>query len=145
MEVSIIMPVCNSQKYIFRAVKSAVNQDFDSFELIIVDYGSVDDSRLICAQFEKKYNNVKIIDCTESIIYSALNKGIKEAAGVFVIFALCEGFYYNDYIKSLYLKQEETRADMIVFGAKIIDTVRKKELIFSPEEYCGNTAGFFEY
>ena len=145
MEVSIIMPVCNSQKYIFRAVKSAVNQDFDSFELIIVDYGSVDDSRLICAQFEKKYNNVKIIDCTERNIYSALNKGIKEAAGVFVIFALCEGFYYNDYIKSLYLKQEETRADIIVFGAKIIDTVRKKELIFSPEEHCGNTAGFFEY
>ncbi len=144
MEVSVIMPVCNSQKYIIRAVKSAIGQNFDDFELIIVNYGSTDDSRLICAQFEKRCGKIRIVDCDENCIYSALNMGLREAKGNFIVFAPCEGFYYESYLFDLYKKQMATKADIIIFGVKLIDAVIKKELCFSPSDYCGDVKGLLE-
>ncbi|MGI5892557.1 MAG: glycosyltransferase family 2 protein, partial [Bacillota bacterium] len=39
VKVSIIMPVYNSEKYLKHAVESVLSQDFDDFELILVDDG----------------------------------------------------------------------------------------------------------
>ena len=48
VSVSIIMPVYNSEKYLRKAVDSVLNQDFEGFELILVDDGSPDNSGAIC-------------------------------------------------------------------------------------------------
>ncbi|WP_420884673.1 glycosyltransferase family 2 protein, partial [Absicoccus porci] len=61
MKVSIIMPVYNSEKYLEHAVNSILSQDFDDFELILVDDGSPDNSGQICDDFAKKDKRVKVI------------------------------------------------------------------------------------
>ena len=43
-KISIIMPVYNSEKYLSKAVESVLNQDFEDYELILVDDGSTDNS-----------------------------------------------------------------------------------------------------
>ena len=43
-KVSVIVPVYNSCEYIGSTLDSIINQDFSSFELIVVDDGSTDNS-----------------------------------------------------------------------------------------------------
>ena len=60
-EISIIVPVYNVEKYLPRCVDSILNQTFTDFELILVDDGSTDRSGIICDQYKKRDNRIKVI------------------------------------------------------------------------------------
>ena len=57
-KISVIMPVYNSEKYVSKAIESVLAQDFEDFELILVNDGSTDNSAEICDQFAEKYENI---------------------------------------------------------------------------------------
>ena len=63
-KVSVIMPLYNAEKYVYKAVNSILNQSFRDFELIIVDDCSVDNSSSIVSEFNdgriKLLSNEKI-------------------------------------------------------------------------------------
>ena len=44
IKVSVIVPVFNASQYISNTLSSIISQDFDSFEIIVVDDGSTDNS-----------------------------------------------------------------------------------------------------
>ena len=52
MKLSVIMPAFNAEMYISRAIESVLDQDFDDFELIVVDDGSTDDTLNIINSFD---------------------------------------------------------------------------------------------
>ena len=52
MKVSIVIPVYNKAEYIGNCLESLLQQDFDGFEMIVVDDGSTDDSAKICDEKE---------------------------------------------------------------------------------------------
>ena len=57
--VSVIMPVYNHEKYLRQAIDSVVNQRTEfKIELLIGEDYSTDQSREICREYEKKYNNI---------------------------------------------------------------------------------------
>lgn len=49
--VSIIVPVYNAQKTVSRCIESIINQEFEDFELWLIDDGSQDDSGRICDEY----------------------------------------------------------------------------------------------
>jgi glycosyltransferase involved in cell wall biosynthesis len=51
MLVSVIIPTFNRSKYLRRAVKSVIDQNFPNFEILICDNGSTDDSKYQCHSF----------------------------------------------------------------------------------------------
>ncbi len=53
-EISVIVPVYNTEKYLDRCIRSIIDQTFSDFELILVDDGSKDNSGFICDEWEKK-------------------------------------------------------------------------------------------
>lgn len=46
--ISVIVPVYNVEKYIEKCIQSILNQTFRDFELIVVDDGSTDSSKVLC-------------------------------------------------------------------------------------------------
>ena len=60
-KVSVIVPVYNAEKYLKECVDSIVNQTYNNFEVILVNDGSIDNSKNICEEYEKKYENIKVI------------------------------------------------------------------------------------
>ena len=61
MEISIIMPVYNSEKYLSACLESVFHQSFQDFELICINDGSTDRSLDILNQYAEKYyeaNNI---------------------------------------------------------------------------------------
>ena len=59
-EISIIVPVYNTEKYISRCIESILNQTFKDFELILIDDGSQDRSGEICDEYAKEDNRIRV-------------------------------------------------------------------------------------
>lgn len=56
--VSVIIPVYNVEKFIFKTVESVMNQDYKSIEIILVDDGSPDDSAKIIDELARKDDRI---------------------------------------------------------------------------------------
>lgn len=81
IEISIIMPFYNAEKTIANAIKSVVNQTFNSWELVLVNDGSTDDSEIICRRFMNQDSRVKYIKTINRGVASARNTGLLHAEG----------------------------------------------------------------
>jgi glycosyltransferase involved in cell wall biosynthesis len=84
MNVSVIIPTYNSEKYISSAVKSVLNQTHHNFELIIVDDGSVDNTQEIINSFNDQ--RIKYIYQENSGVAVARNTGIENSSGEHIAF-----------------------------------------------------------
>lgn len=80
--VSVIIPNYNYAKYVGDAIESVMAQSYKSFELIVVDNGSTDDSRLVLKEYEKKYApQLKVVFQENRGQAGSRNRGIKESTG----------------------------------------------------------------
>lgn len=82
MKITIITPTLNSEKSIAFTLNSVFNQSYKNFEHIIVDGGSSDETLEIVKKHKVKK---KIIVKKNSSIYEAINIGIKNAKGKYII------------------------------------------------------------
>lgn len=55
-KISIIIPVYNNEKYLERCIVSLINQTYKNLEIILINDGSTDNSRIICEKYLKKIN-----------------------------------------------------------------------------------------
>lgn len=79
-KVSIVIPVYNGEKYINEAIKNVLRQDYENYEVIVVDDGSTDKT-LLNIERDPLSKNIKIIEKENGGVGSALNAGIKAMTG----------------------------------------------------------------
>ena len=84
--ISVIVPVYNSEKYLYNCLQSIRNQQFTDFEVIIIDDGSTDNSLQICKDFAQQDNRFKIIHKKNEGVSIARNQGLKLAQGKWIAF-----------------------------------------------------------
>lgn len=84
MDVSVIIPVYNTEKYLEKCVDSILRQTEVSLEIILVDDGSTDASANICEAYAKEHQNVKAIHIRNSGPATAKNEGLKLATGNYI-------------------------------------------------------------
>jgi glycosyltransferase involved in cell wall biosynthesis len=81
--ISILLPVYNAEKYLKESIESILHQTYKNLELIIINDGSIDDSKNII----KSYNDQRIIYIenknNKGLIHS-LNEGIEISKGEYI-------------------------------------------------------------
>ena len=99
-QVSIIIPVFNGERFLAQALESALNQTYRDFEIIVVDDGSTDNSKIIVQEFIQKYGD-KIRYCYQENQGHAIsrNKGIKNARGSYIAFLDADDIWQHDKLK----------------------------------------------
>jgi len=95
-EVSIIIPVLNCERYISYAIKSALNQSFQDFEIIIVDSGSKDQTPQIVKKFIEKDKRINFIKPSKPGLPYARNYGIEVAKGEYIAFLEADDLWHPD-------------------------------------------------
>lgn len=83
---SIIIPVYNVETYIQECLESVYSQDFNSYEVILVDDGSTDASGAICDRFKLENTNTTVIHQLNGGLSVARNSGLQYARGKYVLF-----------------------------------------------------------
>ena len=84
-KVSIIVPVYNIENYIRVCVESILAQTYESFELILVDDGSKDNSGILCDEYAAIDSRVKVIHKENGGVSSARNAGLRQAKGDWIM------------------------------------------------------------
>lgn len=80
------MPVYNKEKYLRDTIDAILRQDYENFELITVDDGSTDDSKIICSEYANKDDRVKVYHIENGGVSNARNIGIRYATGDYIQF-----------------------------------------------------------
>lgn len=114
-QVSIIMPVYNSEEYVGNAVESILRQDFTDFELLLVDDGSSDKSGEICDRYAESDSRVRVIHQENGGICKARNRALREAKGKYVAFSDNDDEYLTGLLGENVTVAERTGADMVRF------------------------------
>ena len=96
MKLSVIVPVYNSAAYLERTIESVLAQNYEDFELILVDDGSTDGSGELCDKFAAAFPRVRAIHQENAYVGAARNAGMRMARGEYLYFldsddVLCEG------------------------------------------------------
>lgn len=133
------MPVYNSERFLKKAVDSVLNQDFEGFELILVDDGSPDNSGKICDEYAENYSNVKVIHKANGGICSARNAGIDVAQGEYLGFCDNDDEYLPGLLKENYELAKKNNVDLLRYAkikrmekddGRVWETVTKLEDMF---------------
>ena len=85
-KVSICILCYNAKKTIAKAVQSAVHQDYQNTEIIVVDDASIDNSLEILGRLQKLYNVTLVKHKNNRGRGGARNSAVKTATGEFVVF-----------------------------------------------------------
>ena len=102
-KVSVIVPVYNAAKYISQTLNSIISQDFDSFEIIVVDDGSTDSSLDIITEcFENTDIPHKIIRQENQGVSAARNTAIDNSSGDYLVFVDADDYISENHLSSLY-------------------------------------------
>lgn len=101
-KISVIVPVFNVESKIRRCIDSLLKQDFDDYEVILVDDGSQDGSGDICDWYARFNSKITVIHQINSGASVARNIGLKHARGTFIVFCDSDDYVDKDYILQLY-------------------------------------------
>lgn len=119
--ISIIIPVYNAAQYIRRCIDSILEQDFEDYEIILVNDGSSDSSLDILREFEKNNKNIRVIDQSNSGASVARNKGIEVAKGTFIMFIDIDDYISSDYLSTFFDSITTLEADIVIGGFKRVE------------------------
>ncbi len=113
--VSIVAPCRNEADYIEEAVKSILQNNYPSelIELLVVDGMSTDGTREIVNKLVKHDNRIRLLDNPKKIVPSAMDIGIKQARGDYIIRIDCHATFATDYISKCIEVSQRTGADNV--------------------------------
>lgn len=138
--VSIIIPVYNAEKHIERCLESFLRQTYTDIEILLIDDGSSDKSKLICQKFVQRDERFKYYYQANAGVSAARNKGISLATGKYIGFCDSDDWVENDMYEILISLLEEYDADVSIVSCiahkqnenpNYIDS--EKTLILTPE------------
>ncbi|MCL5430631.1 MAG: glycosyltransferase [Candidatus Marsarchaeota archaeon] len=94
VEISVIIPTLNEEKYLATPLKALKKQSFKDFEVIVADGGSKDRTRQIAKRFDSKLIYVK-----KRGISSGRNAGARIAKGKILVFLDADTMPFPDLLK----------------------------------------------
>ena len=112
--ISVIIPAYNIEKYLPACLDSVLAQDFSSYEIIIIDDGSTDNTPSICDEYAKKFKNSIVIHQKNAGLSSARNTGIKHAKGEYVALIDGDDLIASNFLTRLHQAITETDSDIAI-------------------------------
>lgn len=130
VDISILMPVFNAEKYVKLAIESIQAQTFKNWELIIVNDGSNDSSGQVCDDVAKDDRRIKVIHKKNTGISDTRNILINNSKGEYINFIDSDDYIEENMLEILINKIKAYNADISVCGI-IEDKIVNNSLVSS--------------
>lgn len=116
MDLSIIVPVYNVEKYVRACIESIFRQGIDEsrFEVIIVNDGTPDRSIEVIQDIIGLHSNITVINQNNQSLSVARNVGIAKAKGEYILMPDPDDFLVDNSLLPLLDKAVETKVDLVV-------------------------------
>ena len=134
VKVSIIVPIYNVEDYLEMMLESIISQNYDNYELLLVDDGSTDRSGALCDQFADKYERVRVFHIKNGGASRARNFGLRQAAGEYIHFADSDDLIEAGMYVRFNEIAETYHPDIIMCGSLQINLARNRQTVVAPEK-----------
>ena len=133
IDLSIIIPVFDAEKYIIKCLESivkAVDYSKMKVEIVIVDNNSSDNSLFLIKKFvQEKTLAFRLVDCLVPGASAARNEGINVASGEYIWFIDADDYIDKKAIKLLIEKARDEKADLIMMGVQRVYSDRHTDYL----------------
>lgn len=143
VNISIIMPLYNAERYLKETLISVLKQTYQKFELICINDASTDSTIKILHQFQNIDNRIRIIENKERMGAAASrNTGIYAAKGKYITFLDGDDIFDEIMLESAYKETEKNDVDIVMYEYKHVlsDCIYEKKIIHRSklfiEKYC---------
>jgi len=102
IDISVIIPVYNVEKYLAECLESVISQDMGNIELVCVNDGSKDSSLDILKAYAEKDDRILIIEQGNQGLSCARNAGIDRAGGEYILFLDSDDCLAEHALKGMY-------------------------------------------
>lgn len=100
VDISIIIPVYNANKYLSRCINSILHQTYSNYEVILIDDGSSDNSLDICNEYAQKDKRIRVLYTTNGGPSKARNLGLRQAKSKWITFVDSDDYVTPDYLNN---------------------------------------------
>lgn len=139
-EISIIILTLNSVRFIKSSLDSVFTQDYQDFEVIIVDNGSKDGT---VSFIKENYPRVILIENKENLgAAGARNQGIRVSKGKQILTLDCDIILEKGFLRKMMSFEEEIEKSVGMFQSKILNV--DKKTIYSCGIYLSKLRRFFD-
>lgn len=83
--ISVVIPVYNVEKYLHECIDSVLKQDYNNYEIVLVDDGSTDNSAKICDDYASSYERITVIHKKNAGLVKARLTGVEAAKGQYIV------------------------------------------------------------
>lgn len=116
MDLSIIVPVYNVEKYLKRCIESLLTQEKLEYEIILVDDGSADMSHEICDIYADKYDIITTYHKENEGLGLTRNYGLHRAKGKYILFVDSDDYIEKNSLSYLVDYIKKNNMDVVFFG-----------------------------
>ncbi|WP_214760008.1 glycosyltransferase family A protein [Exiguobacterium sp. s146] len=125
--VSIIVPVYNSENFLFENISSILNQTYYNIEVLLINDGSSDRSLSICKELAQKDQRIFVINQENKGVSAARNKGLEIAQGHYILFVDSDDILEKNMIMGL-LRGFENNIDLVICGYNVQHLSKEKKV-----------------
>lgn len=119
--ISIIIPVYNAAKFLDQTITSCLKQDYPHLEIILINDGSTDDSKIICEKYQKASAatlsaSILFFDRPHQGVSATRNFGLDHFSGEYFSFLDADDLLAENFISTLYALAKKNNLDYITSG-----------------------------
>ena len=119
--ISIIIPVYNAAKFLDQTITSCLKQDYPHLEIILINDGSTDDSKIICEKYQKASAttlsvSILFFDRPHQGVSATRNFGLDHFSGEYFCFLDADDLLAENFISALYALAKENDLNYITSG-----------------------------
>ncbi|MDD3668893.1 MAG: glycosyltransferase [Alphaproteobacteria bacterium] len=112
LRLSVIVPICNVEKYLRQCLDSIVASTLKDLEIILINDGSKDNSLVIMQEYAKRDKRIKIIDKPNEGYGKTMNRGLDIAAGDYIGIVESDDWIEPDMYETLYNLAKKHKVDI---------------------------------
>lgn len=147
MFFSVIVPIYNVEKYLNRCVDSLLNQEFNDYEILLINDGSTD----LSVEIARTYTSclkIRFVDKEKNTgLSDTRNMGLKLAKGEYIIFVDSDDYVDDVFFRELYHIIADHAYPDIVYTGFIEERNKKSQKIYgyvSDKNVCYKSSDFFK-
>src|SRR5437899_7442190 len=113
--ITVLLPVYNECMFVESCIDRIVHNGYpvELLEILVVDGMSTDGTREIVEGMKELYPQIRLLDNPRRLPYTALNIGLEDATGDFIMRIDARSVIPKDYISNLYFTLIRTGADNV--------------------------------
>lgn len=123
IDISVIIPVYNSEKYIIKCLESIRAQSMKNIEVILINDGSTDGTEELIVRYQQEHSlKIHLFTRENAGQAAARNFGIRQAKGKYIAFMDSDDYVESEYLQQMYQTAERYASEVVTCGYRSVKT-----------------------